>query len=371
MKLTQLQTPAILLDLDRMERNLQKYHTAAFAHGKQVWPMLKTHKSLELARLQQESGCTGFLCGTLDEAEGLAAAGIQQIMYAYPVATDVSAARVVALAKQCRFILRLDNADAARVVEQAAAESDVTVDYTIIIDSGLHRFGVAPRQAAALAAELQQFPHLVFRGISTHPGQVYGAATKEDVARCCMEERQAMAQAADALRQAGYEPELITSGSTPTFFGSLADGQINVCHPGNYIYHDVIQCSTESAAEEDCALTVLASVISHPAEDLYLIDAGAKCLGLDQGAHGKGNLRGFGTVMGHPELTVCALSEEVGKIHAEGATDLQVGDRIRIIPNHACSTANLTSYYVGVRGDEAERLIAVDLRSNATTKGLA
>lgn len=369
MKISELQTPAILVDLDRMEDNLNTYHRAALARGKQVWPMLKTHKSRELARLQRDTGCTGFLCGTLDEAEALAADGVQNLMYAYPVATEVAAARVAALAKKCNFIARIDDVDAARIMDRAAAAAGVPLQYTIIVDSGLHRFGVQPEKAADFAREMAQFSHLVLRGISTHPGHVYGAATKEEIARCCDDERQRMAVAAEALRQAGFCVDMVTSGSTPTFFGALEDENINICHPGNYIYHDVIQCASGNVDWEQCALTVLASVISHPSEGLYLMDAGTKCLGLDQGAHGNGSIRGFGAVVGHPELTVVGLSEEVGKLRADGPTDLQVGDILRIIPNHACSTANLTGYCVGVRGDEAERLIAVDLRSNATKKG--
>ena len=368
-KISELQTPAILVDLDRLENNLRKYHEAALAHGKQVWPMVKTHKSRELAQLQRQTGCTGFLCGTLDEAEALAADGAEHLMYAYPVATKVAAARVAALAKQCDFIARIDDVDAARIMDRAAAEAGVQLPYTIIVDSGLHRFGVRPEQVADFARAMARFSHLVLRGISTHPGHVYGAAAREEVSRCCADERQRMAVAAETLRQAGFCVDIVSSGSTPTFFGALEDENINLCHPGNYVYHDVIQCALGAAREEDCALTVLASVISHPAEGLYLIDAGAKCLGLDQGAHGNGSIRGFGAVVGHPELTVAGLSEEVGKLRADGATDLQVGDMIHIIPNHACSAANLASYCVGVRGDAVERLIAVDLRSNATKKG--
>lgn len=369
MKIKELQTPAILVDLDRMEDNLNTYHRAALAHGKQVWPMIKTHKSRELARLQAQTSCSGFLCGTLDEAEALADDGVQNLMYAYPVATKTAADRVAALAKRCNFIARIDDPDAARIMDRAAAEAGVLLQYTIIVDSGLHRFGVQPELVADFAREMAQFSHLMLRGISTHPGHVYGAATKEAIAQCCVDERQRMAVAAETLRQAGYCVDMVTSGSTPTFFGALEDENINICHPGNYIYHDVIQCASGNVDWDRCALTVLAAVVSHPAEGLYLIDAGAKCLGLDQGAHGNGSIRGFGAVVGHPELTVVGLSEEVGKIRADGPTDLQVGDILRIIPNHACSAANLAGYCVGVRGDEVERLIAVDLRSNATKKG--
>lgn len=368
MNIRQVCTPAILLNLDAMEHNLKKYADAAAACGKEIWPMIKTHKSTELALLQQKYGCTGFLCGTLDEAEALCRAGIRRIMYAYPVAADTAIRRVIALSRQCDFYIRLDGKDAAAALQAAAAEADVQIQYTIIIDSGLHRFGVKPAQAAALADALKPYDRLVCKGISTHPGHVYGAGNHDEVAAYCRDEAESMAAAAAALQAAGYTLDIVSSGSTPTFFPNLNDSHIMIYHPGNYIFNDAIQMSTETASEEECALYVMASIISHPADDVFICDAGAKCLGLDQGAHGNSSIVGFGTVKGHPELCITGLSEEVGKIHADGKTDLRVGDTIFIIPNHSCSTANMTSYFIGVRGDEAERTIAVDIRGNGTTK---
>lgn len=366
--LDNLQTPAILLNLDAMELNLRKYAEAAAAQGKHIWPMVKTHKSTELARLQAMYGCRGFLCGTLDEAEILVESGFDNIMYAYPVATDVSIRRIIRLAQKCNFFIRLDDLDAAAAVNNAAEKDRTFVHYTMIIDSGLHRFGVVPEKTVAFADAMKKFPYLVFEGISTHPGHVYGADSPNAIPRYCKDEKNSIAAAADALRKAGYTLNIISSGSTPTFSGSLDDENIGIYHPGNYIFNDAIQLSTNTASEAECALSVLASVISHPREDLFICDAGAKCLGLDQGAHGNGSVKGFGIVKGYPELTIYSLSEEVGKIHVDGHTDLKVGDKIQIIPNHACSAANLTRYYIGTRDDLAQQLIEVDMRSNSTNK---
>jgi D-serine deaminase-like pyridoxal phosphate-dependent protein len=111
--------------------------------------------------------------------------------------------------------------------------------------------------------------------------------------------------------------------------------------------------------------------LSHPFADRYICDAGSKCLGLDQGAHGNTSIKGYGYVKGHPELTVSSLSEEVGKLHVEDSTNLKVGDKIEIIPNHACcSSANFTSYLIGCRGDNVEKLIKIDMRGNITTKNV-
>lgn len=369
MNINELQTPAILLNLDSMEHNIKKYCDAAAANQKEIWPMIKTHKSTELARIQAEYGCSGFLCGTLDEAEAMAKAGFHSIMYAYPVATEVSIKRVIRLASKCSLIVRLDGVDAARPLNEAAEKAGVTVNYTIIVDSGLHRFGVAADHVVELANELRTLKNLRFCGISTHPGHVYGASCEADIEKYCQDEMENIGIAVEHLHTAGYECDMVSSGSTPTFFGVLKDKNIKIYHPGNYIFNDAIQLSTNTATEEECALYVLASVISHPREDLFICDAGAKCLGLDQGAHGNSSIQGHGVVKGHPELNLYSLSEEVGKIHVHGKTDLKVGDKILIIPNHSCSSANLTDYYIGVRGEEVERLIEVDIRGNCTKKG--
>lgn len=368
MKKTQLQTPAILVDLDILEQNIKKVQSFCNLNGKQLWPMVKTHKSTEIAKMQEIAGSTGFVCGTLDECEGICQSGVKNIMYAYPVASDVSIQRVLELAQKCNFIVRLDNSDGARMLDAAAKSAGVKVNYTIIVDCGLHRFGVLPDKTVAMADSLKELTQLVFKGISTHPGHVYSAVRPEDIQQYVDQEKSAVKEAVDALKLAGYSLELITSGSTPTFLGSVSDETINVLHPGNYVFNDNIQMSTKTARESECALSVYAAVISHPSGDLFIGDAGAKCLGLDQGAHGNNALKGYGYVKGHPEITVCSLSEEVAKFHVQGTTTLKVGDKVEIIPNHACSTANLTSYLIGCRDDNVERLIPVDLRGNSTPK---
>lgn len=363
-----LQTPAILVNLDILENNIKKAQALCDANHKGMWPMIKTHKSTEIVKMQQAAGAAGFLCGTLDECEGLAKAGLNNIMYAYPVASDVNIQRVIELAKKCNFIIRIDNYDGAKLLNTAAEAAGVKVNYTVTIDSGLHRFGILPEKAVAFADSLKEFKALNFKGISTHPGHVYSAVKHDDIQYYIDQEKGAVKSAADALKDAGYDLELVTSGSTPTFYDAVSDENINVFHPGNYVFMDNIQMSTDTAKESDCALSVYATVISHPSENLFICDAGAKCLGLDQGAHGNTAIKGYGYVKGHPELTVSSLSEEVGKLNVKGTTTLKVGDRIEIIPNHSCSTANLTGYFIGCRGQKVERLIEVDMRGNSTTK---
>jgi len=368
MKKTELQTPAILVDLDILDYNIKRFQDLCDKNGKQLWPMVKTHKSMEMIDMQVAAGATGFLCGTLDECERLCSGGVKNIMYAYPVASDVNIKRVIGLSKKCNFIIRIDNFDGAQMLNAAAIEANAKINYTIIIDSGLHRFGIAPEKAVAFADSLKGLQSLVFKGISTHPGHVYSSVKHSEVQKFVEDETNSVKTAADALRAAGYNVELITSGSTPTFFGSVSDEYINVFHPGNYVFNDYIQLSIEVAKESECSLSVYSRVISHPSPDVFICDAGAKCLGLDQGAHGNTSIKGHGYVKRHPELTVDTLSEEVAKMYVHGTTALKVGDTIEIIPNHACSSANLTSYLIGCRGENAEKLVRIDMRGNSTTK---
>ena len=371
MKINDLQTPAILLNLDALENNIKVYQNVCSENGKELWPMIKTHKSTELVKMQIEAGATGVLCGTLDEAEASCEIGVKKIMFAYPVASEQSIKRVIELTKKCDFIIRLDNAEAANMISEAAVKAGVVISYTIIVDSGLHRFGVKPEKVVEFANSIKDLAGLKLRGISTHPGHVYASQSKNDVPKYIVDERQTVKIAVESLKAAGYNLEYVTSGSTPTIFAAAKeDKYLNVLHPGNYTFLDCIQMSIEQATVKDCAVSVLATIISHPSEELYICDAGAKCLGLDQGAHGNSSIVGYGHVKGHSEIIVDGLSEEVGKLHVHGTTTLKVGDKIEIIPNHSCSTANLTDHFIGVRNGEVERLIDVDIRGNKTKKGL-
>lgn len=370
MNIQNLRTPAILLDLDVLEQNINSYQSACDAASKQLWPMVKTHKSLEIAKLQSDAGATGFLCGTLDECEALCDAGYRTLMYAYPVTSKESIERAISLSKKCDFILRIDSLDGAELVNRAALEAGVVISYTIIVDCGLHRFGISPEKVAEFADALKDKSGLKLRGISSHSGEVYAAVSAEDVPNYASKESAAIATAVTALEAAGYTLEIISTGSTPTYFMTLSDCNIGIYHPGNYVFNDCIQLSNGTAKESDCALTVLATIISHPSEELFVCDAGAKCLGLDQGAHNNTSIVGHGRVKGHPEIIVAALSEEVGKLKLIGKTNLKVGDKIEIIPNHSCSTANLTSFYIAKRRDDALKAIPVDVRSNSQMPAL-
>lgn len=365
MNIYNLRTPSFLLDLDILKTNILHTQSACNKYGKQLWPMIKTHKSVQIAAMQEKAGATGFLCGTLDECEALCAAGHKKIMYAYPVASRESILRVINLAQKCDFYIRLDDLNSARIINEIAISENTTINYTVIVDCGLHRFGMPPKQVVAFVEAMQNFSSLKFCGISSHSGEVYAASSAEEVPYYARKESESIAAATAALQQAGYHIEIVSTGSTPTFALTVADETINIYHPGNYVFYDCIQLSNGTANEDMCALTVLSTIISHPSGDLFICDAGAKCLGLDQGAHGNTSIVGYGRVKKHPEIIVASLSEEVGKLKIVDKTELKIGDKIEIIPNHSCSAANLSNYYVITQNNDIIGSMEVSARSNA------
>lgn len=368
MNVFDLGTPSFLVDLALLERNITEMAEMCRAAGKELWPMIKTHKSTQIAALQHAAGAAGFLTGTLDEAETLVHKGFHRIMLAYPVASVHNIRRVVGLAEKAEIVLTLDGVDAAAQMDQHLRSGNLTMDYLIKIDCGLHRLGVPPERAADLAMQLQAFHHLRLKGIGTHPGQVYGAATVDDVVAAAREETAALQLARDGLQADGFQISIVATGSTPTARRTMKEPLVTALRPGNYVFYDNIQVALGVVPEERCSLSILATILSHPQKDVFIIDAGSKCLGLDKGAHGNSLLSGFGRIKGHPELSIVSLSEEIGKLKISNVTSLRVGDKIQITPNHACSAANMTDGLIGHRNGTIEDFIAIDMRGGSRNK---
>lgn len=368
MNISELVTPSFLVNLDVLEKNISEMAMICNENNVEPWPMVKTHKSTQICDIQEAEGVGGFLVGTVDEAEKLVNSGFYDIMLAYPVAGKENINRVVDLAKKASIIVDFDGTDTAKQLNDALEEENATMEYLIIVDSGLHRFGVAPEYAGNLAEELEQFQNLEFLGISTHPGQVYGCKDMDEVKGVARTEVEALKIAVKSLEEKGFTPEIVATGSTPTAKFAVQSEVVNVLRPGNYVFYDNIQMALGVVPESRCALTVLATVISRPSDDMLIVDAGSKCLGLDKGAHGISLIKGFGYIKGHPELVITDLSEEVAKVEIEQDTDIKVGDKIEIIPNHACSSANMTDYLIGHRGGTIEETIYIDARGGSVRK---
>lgn len=366
-KISELNTPAFLIDVDKLEANIKQTAELCKQTGKSLYPMIKTHKCLEIASMQHEYGAQGFLVGTLDEAKMLIDAGYSNIVLAYPVVGAANLSRVIAMAQKAKVILSLDGLEAAQEIDALLNQQNgLILDYMLIVNCGLNRFGVSADAAVELVQKMRGFKHLNFVGISTHPGHVYGKQCMAEVREIANEEINTLKTAKELLEAADFPVTYVATGSTPTAEFVVQDDCVNILRPGNYVFYDAIQVALGVATIEQCAFTVLASIASQPQPDLFIIDAGSKCLGLDKGAHGVALLNGYGIVKDHPELVVEGLSEEVGKIRITGETTLKVGDKIQIIPNHACASANMTSYIYGIKDEIIHSLFTVDARGNSS-----
>jgi len=356
--LDELDTPAVVVDLDRLERNIDAMSDRAAAWGVALRPHVKTHKSRELARRQIDAGAAGVSAAKLDEA--VAMAGVcDDVFVAYPVATDGKATRAAALAARVGTLsVGLDHADAIGPLAAAARDAGRPLRVVIEVDCGLGRCGVEPSEAGALARLAMATGVLEVAGVFTHAGQAYRGAGVDDVIAAAQAEVAAVRAAAATLPDLGADP-VVSVGSTPTSLVDVDRSGITEVRPGNYVFLDRTQVHLGVATLDRCALTVVATVISTQA-GRAVIDAGSKVFALDRGGHGSASLDGYGVDVA-TGTTVSWLSEEHGVIDDPGAR-LRVGERLRIVPNHACVVTNLAAEIVGVRGGDVEATFSVDAR---------
>ena len=327
-------TPLAAVDEDVMERNLAAMAALAAAAGVALRPHAKTHKSGFVARRQLAHGAAGLTCATLREAEVFAAAGVEDLLLAHPPVGEVKSRRLAALAGRVpRLAVAVDSLE-------AAAFAAAPVELVWEVDSGLHRMGTAPGAATAEAVLrlLERVGPERVRGLLTHGGHVYRVGAPEERRAAAAQEAEALLDSAERLRAAGFEPRLLSVGSTPTAEFAGAQGGINEIRPGTYVFGDANQVALGSQRLEDCALAVVATVVAvHP--DRAVIDAGSKAISNDLRVAG---VSGWGSVLGHPELVLDRLSEEHGVL--TGAIGpLRVGARLAVVPNHVCTTVNLHS----------------------------
>jgi D-serine deaminase-like pyridoxal phosphate-dependent protein len=343
---TELDTPVVLVELDRLERNVERMATLARTHGVALRPHVKTHKSIAIARMQVAAGAVGLTAAKLDEAEVFARAGFTDLFVAYELVTPAKLARAIALAGRVRLAFGIDSPEGIEMAAAAARDAGTRLRVRIEIDSGLHRCGVPADEAVALARLMAARPELELEGVFTHAGHAYAAESARELDRIGQEEADSVLRAAELIGSV----EVVSVGNTPTAARSIAKAGVTEARPGNYVFYDGMQVALGAAGPEDCALTVAATVISRPAPDRAVLDAGAKTLGLDRGAHGSSSLPHYGSVVG-TDGALARLSEEHGVLELPPSSALRIGETVRILPNHACAVANLAAGYAVIRGD--------------------
>lgn len=353
-------TPLVFIDRTILERNIAHMQALAQTANVKLRPHIKTHKIAAIAKMQLQAGACGLTVAKLGEAQAFVDAGIQaSYMVAQPFVGTEKVHWSLQLADNCELLVCLDNVDLAAAMGEIASREGKSIDIVLIIDTEYKRFGVDWHQAPQVAEQIARLKGVRFRGIRSHDGRTYRMPTHEERLQAAREEAERMVEAAEQIRQRGIDCELVSIGSTPGAYFVLQNGWtdgITELRPGNYVFHDRMQISLGVARPEDCALRVIASVVSTPRDGEALIDAGLKTLTgtLDRFSEGYGLtisvVRNGETVFdlqnqGHcaqrlTQIVLERLWEECGLVRYNGEP-LQVGDRLVIIPNHACEITNL------------------------------
>ena len=342
----EVETPAVLVDLDVVERNVAAMAERARGCGVRLRPHAKTHKVVELGRMQITAGAAGLSVAKTSEAEVFAAAGFEDLFIAYPVVGADKGRRLLEVADRVRLAVGVDSEEGARTLAGVFQAAGRRLDVLLKVDVGFHRVGVTPERAAEAARRIADLPGLRMRGVFTHAGHAYLEESLEGVTRVALSEGSSLVETAQRIRDTGLDLEEVSVGSTPTARHAMAVVGVTECRPGNYVYNDASQVSLGTCALEDCALTVLATVVSVPAPDRAVVDAGSKTLSSDPLRPGGA---GFGFVLGR-RSRVARLSEEHGVIEVVPGEAFRVGERVRILPNHACVVSNLHDSLLAVRG---------------------
>jgi D-serine deaminase-like pyridoxal phosphate-dependent protein len=348
------ETPAALVDLDRMEANLRSAAEYCRSAGLAWRPHAKTHKSPVLAARQVAAGASGVTVATVREAEVMATT-VDDVLLAYPPIGAARARRLMALPERVRLTVALDSLEALAGLSAAAHEAGREVGVLVELDLGMRRVGVAPADAPRLAAAADRARGVAYRGILFYPGHVREPPSAQGPALEAIGRR--LAGALDALERAGLTPEMVSGGSTPTFRRSHEIPGLTEVRPGTLIFNDRTTAEIGACAWDECAYSVLSTVVSTAVPGQAVIDAGAKALAREEL---RPPARGYGALLDRPEVLVSGLSEEHGILDpGDTAFAPRIGERVRVVPNHVCVSVNLQERLYGIRGGEVVEVLEV------------
>ncbi len=350
-RIEDLETPVPVVDLDRVERNLRRMQDYCDRHGLQLRPHIKTHKIPAFAQRQVALGACGITCQKLGEAEVMADGGLDDILISYPLVGEAKALRLAALARRVRMRVAVDNSLALATVARAAAAAGREIGLLVEFDSGYRRTGVGSVDEALALGMAARDAGLRFDGLMTYPS---AAASAEFVAA-----------ARPRFAAAGLTLAVVSGGGTPSAWHAHEIAGLTEYRVGTYIYHDRATVAAGVATLEECALAVHATVVSRPAADRAIIDAGSKTLSSDRVAPEAG--AGYGLLLDYPDAVIERLNEEHGVIDLSGsARRPELGERVRVLPNHVCVVSNLHDRVVVTRGGVVEGCWPVAARGRST-----
>jgi D-serine deaminase-like pyridoxal phosphate-dependent protein len=337
MKIHEISTPAVVVDLDVVDRNLARMAAYCKNHGIGLRPHTKTHKTIEAAQMQLALGALGLTVAKVGEAEVMAESGVEDILIAHPIIGESKIRRLAALTAKLRVTVALDSLAAARALSSVASQTGCSFGVLVEFDSGSKRCGVAPgHEAAELGKAISTLPGISLRGLFTYFGSVWGSDS-ERVAEINRAKTNVEATIA-AYREAGLSLEIVSAGSTPSAEMSHLVPGITEIRPGTYIYNDLNTYYQGLCGLEDCAVRVVTTVVSTAVPGHVIVDAGSKTLSSD--ALGSGPKSGHGRVM-ERDGVLTRLNEEHGFLASADLSGLEVGQVLTVIPNHVCTCINM------------------------------
>ena len=355
----ELDTPALLVEIARLERNLRSWQDAVAAHGVRLRPHVKTHKSPAIAALQLAAGACGIAAAKPSEAEVFVAAGVRDVVIAYPVVGEPKWERVACLAARGAAVaVNVDGELAARGLAAAATRHGVRIGVQIEIDSGLHRVGFPPgdfRRIEALARLVESLPGLALEGVTTHRGVGFAGADRLTPVEAGRAEGELLVAVAERLRERGLEIREVTAGGTPTGRAAAAVPGVTEIRAGTYVFNDLMQLASGAAQPAELALSILCTVVSR-GPGRATIDGGSKTFSGDRSVDGGVFARAVDR-----DATVGRLTEEHGMVE-HGAGLLEVGEKVAWYPVHACTCVNLADELLGIRDGVVEAVWPVAAR---------
>ncbi|MEG0692390.1 MAG: alanine racemase [Oscillospiraceae bacterium] len=362
--LSKIQTPCVVIDMDKAKKNIKEMQDAANEAGCKLRPHIKTHKMQRFAKMQVEQGACGVTCAKVSEAEVMADGGIHDIFIAYPLVGEFRIQRAIALkARVKRLILAVDSIDCARILSQVAIENNLVFEVRLEVDTGAKRTGVLREDAAKLAQLISKLEGLQLTGIYTFKSLVYKDKPTKDKNIAAVEEGEMMKQIAQSIRATGVELEDISAGSSPTGVGVAQTGMVDEIRPGTYIFNDYMLVCEGVCEVEDIAVRMYATVVSTPCDEYAVIDGGTKTFPMDIMLNQEPYFyKGYALVANNDDLRLTRMNEEHGILTSvKGKTELKVGQKLELIPIHVCTAINMQNE-VYIYENEDVTLQKVDAR---------
>jgi len=359
MILDELDTPSVVVDLDLMERNIVRMAAIACDAGVHLRPHAKTHKIPRIGHLQLGAGSPGLTVAKLGEAEVFVDGGIPDLFIAYPLWGEAKWERLCRLAARADLRVAADSYEVLEGISRAACRPGLCIPVRLEVDSGFGRCGLqSPDEVHALARRMDSLRGVRLVGLMGFGGHSYVAGDAEGIRRVAHAEGQQLVDLAARLRADGFSITEISAGSTPTAPHVARVPGITEIRPGTYVFSDRDQVALGWGGLDDCALTLLVTVISRPTATRAIVDGGTKTFSSDGAVAGEG----WGAVCHHPEYALAWLTEEHGIMDVPADAHLPIGTRLRVIPNHACGALNMHDLLVAARGQQVEEVWPVAAR---------